>query len=96
MVAKIRPIMSSTYITLGSRTASPKLSPQAIHNAVVMGIGCLGGTKQLQFSQIELFFSFFKRFIIKKLLDSEIFIIFASSIQGTICTIATREMQECM
>ena len=23
MVAKIRPIMSSTYITLGSRTASP-------------------------------------------------------------------------
>ena len=24
MVAKIRPIMSSTYITLGSRTASPK------------------------------------------------------------------------
>jgi hypothetical protein len=61
-----------------------------------MGIGCLGGTKQLQFSQIELFFSFFKRFIIKKLLDSEIFIIFASSIQGAICTIATREMQECM
>ena len=26
MVAKIRPIMSSTYITLGSRTASPKIS----------------------------------------------------------------------
>ena len=26
MVAKIRPIMSSTYITLGSRTASPFFS----------------------------------------------------------------------
>ena len=26
MVAKIRPIMSSTYITLGSRTASPQFS----------------------------------------------------------------------
>ena len=26
MVAKIRPIMSSTYITLGSRTASPTKS----------------------------------------------------------------------
>ena len=25
MVAKIRPIMSSTYITLGSRTASPSV-----------------------------------------------------------------------
>ena len=35
---------------------SPQATPQAIHNAVVMGIGCLGGTKQLQFSQIELFF----------------------------------------
>jgi hypothetical protein len=80
----------------GLRQTLPQATPQAIHNAVVMGIGCLGGTKQLKFSQIELFFSFFKRFIIKKLLDSEIFIIFASSIQGAIYTIATREMQECM
>ena len=49
MVAKIRPIMSSTYITLGSRTASPKNYSQHTINQRVTNVGKDGATCIYQF-----------------------------------------------